>query len=372
MAVPLLDLSAQHTPLLPEFRSALDGVLTSGKFVVPSPEIDRLEKSLGELCQTLPGVVMSSGTDALLAALMALSIGPGDEVITTPFTFFATAGCIARVGAKPVFVDIDPLTYNIDPLKIEAALTTRTKAIMPVHLFGLLADMPAINALAQKRGLKVIEDAAQAIGAGLGGKPACAWGDIGCLSFYPTKNLGALGDGGACVTHDPALDKLLRQFRLHGQSGEYQHDHIGGNFRLDAMQAALLNVKYAHLDEWTQARRERACRYHELLTGLPIGLPGTPEGYHHVYNQYTVRVPDGQRDELRKHLLARGIGCRVYYPLALHLQPCFAYLGYEQGSFPESERAMREVLSLPMYPELKADQQLEVASAVKSFFGTSN
>ena len=368
MAVPLLDISRQHNPLLPQLLAALDGVLRSGKFVVPSPEIEKLEQSLASICATQFGLAVSSGTDALLAALMAVKIGPGDEVITTPFTFFATAGSIARVGAKPVFVDINPVTFNIDPAAVEAAITPRTKAIMPVHLFGLMADMNPLLALAKKHQLAIIEDAAQAIGSRYHHQPAGSLGDIGCLSFYPTKNLAALGDGGACVTRDPSLDRQLRAIRLHGQTGEYQHEIIGGNFRLDAMQAALLNVKISHLEHWSNARRDHAGHYNRLLAGLPVTLPHEPDGYFHVYNQYTIRVGQGRRDALRKHLVDHQIGNKVYYPLPLHLQPCFSYLGYRPGQLPHAEQAAQEVLSLPMFPEMTLAEQEETTRALGNFF----
>ena len=367
MAVPLIDLSQQHAALETQLRDVFAKVLSSGRFIL-GPYVEEFEKKLAAYCTSQFAIAISSGTDALLAALMALDIQPGDEVITTPFTFFATAGSIARVGAKPVFVDIDPTTYNINPKLIEAAITDRTRAIMPVHLFGLSAQMQDILKIARKHSLYVIEDACQAVGAKDGDQQVGTMGDIGCLSFYPTKNLAALGDAGACLAQTPDLAKKLSVIRGHGQTSEYQHDFIGANFRLDGLQTAFLSVKIAHLAKYTEARRAAAARYDQLLAGLPITLPKAGSGKYHVYNQYTLRVPGGKRDALKAHLASRSIGHRVYYPLCLHMQPCFSYLNVKQGSLPESERAAREVLSLPMFPELKADQQAEVAQAIREFY----
>ncbi|MBI1337609.1 MAG: aminotransferase class I/II-fold pyridoxal phosphate-dependent enzyme [Phycisphaera sp.] len=367
MSVPLIEINTQHKALADELRRAFDRHLTSGAFVLGEAVAD-FEKDLATYCQCPHALGLSSGTDALVIALMALGIGPGDEVICPSFTFFATAGSIARVGARPVFVDIDLDTFNLDPDHVEGSITPRTKAIMPVHLFGLLADMKRIMAIASKHGLRVIEDAAQAIGAAQDGQRACAWGDVGCLSFYPTKNLSALGDAGAVTAQDNALAAHLKSLRVHGQSDTYKHDHIGGNFRLDAMQASFLHIKLRHLDGYAIRRRENACRYHGALAGLSVVLPQAPDNMTHVYNQYTLRVPDGRRDALRKHLTGKSIGCGVYYPLPLHLQPCFEYVGLKRGALPRSEQAAGEVLSLPIYPELTQAQQDEVIQAIREFF----
>ncbi len=365
MPVPLLDTSRQHGAIRSEVLAAIEEIVDSGRFVLGRPALD-FEAATANYCGVKHAVGVSSGTDALLVALMALDIGPGDEVIVPSFTFFATAGVVARVGAKPVFVDIDPATFNIDPDAAGAAMTDRTRAVIPVHLFGQCAEMDQINRLAGVRGITVIEDAAQAIGARYHDRPAGSLGHLGAHSFYPTKNLGAFGDAGLCTTDDEALAERIRCLRLHGEAGEYQHTMVGGNFRLDAMQAAVLNIKLRHLEEYAAARRERACRYHELLEGLPIQLPQAAEGCFHVYNQYTIR--SDRRDELAACLREVEIGCRVYYPIPLHLQPCFAELGCREGDLPESERACREVLSLPIYPDLTATQQEEVAGAIREFF----
>jgi dTDP-4-amino-4,6-dideoxygalactose transaminase len=367
MAVPLIDMAPQHQALLGEFQMAFEQVVGSGQFIL-GPCVEAFEKKLAEYCGVRHAIGVSSGTDALLLAMMAMGIKPGDEVIVPTFTFFATAGCVARLGARPVFVDVDPVTYNLDPARIDQVITSRTRAIMPVHLFGQCAEMNAINAIARRNGIKVIEDACQAIGARDGDKAAGALGAVGCLSFYPTKNLAALGDAGACTTDDDELAKRMKILRLHGQTGEYQHDFVGGNFRIDALQCAMLSIKLPHLDHWGQQRGENACRYHGLLRGLPIGLPNASAGKRHVYNQYTIRVLHGKRDALKAHLASKKIGCRVYYPLPLHLQPCFAYLGNKAGDFPVSEQAAREVLSLPIYPEMTAAQQEEAAAAIREFF----
>lgn len=367
MTVPLIDLTEQHQILMPEILLALEGLIKSGRFVL-GPAVEHFEQALARYCGSRQTIGVSSGTDALLAALMAIDIKPGDEVITSSFTFFATAGCIARLGAVPVFVDIEPDSYNIDPQLVEAAITPKTKAIMPVHVFGQMAAMTTINDLARKNGLKVIEDAAQAIGAKDEGVTAGASGDIGCFSFYPTKNLSAMGDAGACSCSIPTLIDRLRAIRQHGMTARYVHPIIGGNFRLDAMQAVILDIKLKHLDTWAGARRAHAQRYIRELADLPLGLPREQPGKHHVYNQFTCRVTDGKREDLRHHLATNGIGHEVYYPTPLHLQPCFEYLGHKRGDFVHAETAADEVLSLPVFPEMTPAQQAQVISVVREFF----
>ncbi|MCE9588951.1 MAG: DegT/DnrJ/EryC1/StrS family aminotransferase [Planctomycetes bacterium] len=368
MAVPLLDLRNQHDAMADELRGVFESTLRSGRFIL-GPVVEKFEADLAAYCSTRHALGVSSGTDALLLAMMAMEIGPGDEVITTPFTFFATAGCIARLGAKPVFVDIDPATFNIDPRLIEKAITPRTKAIMPVHLFGLSAEMRPIMEIASRRGLWVIEDAAQAIGARDGDAVVGSIGDVGCLSFYPSKNLSAMGDAGAVTTTDAALHARMKMLRLHGEETKYHHTYVGGNFRIDALQAGFLGAKLPRLDAWAERRRENAGRYDKLLVGTPLVTPAwNAPGKHHVVNQYTLRVPGGKRDALRQHLVSKQIGCEVYYPVPLHVQKCFAYLGYKAGDFPHSERAAAEVLSVPIYPELTAGQQEEVAGAIREFY----
>lgn len=364
-AVPLLDLTESHRADREAYLDAIAAVIDANAFVL-GPATERFERALAAYCESGEAIGVSSGTDALLAALMAVDVGPGDEVIVPAFTFFATAGCVARLGAKPVFVDIDPVTFNMDVAAVEDAVTSRTKAVIPVHLFGQCADMDAIMAIAERRGLRVIEDAAQAIGARCNDVAAGAIGDMGALSFYPTKNLGAFGDAGALLTNDADLAERLRVLRLHGQTDSYRHGVLGGNFRIDAIQSAVLAIKLERLSDEAALRRAAAGRYDELLAGMPLTLPRTVEGRHHVFNQYTVRAPE--RDGLCEHLKEAGIGHRVYYPLALHLQPCFAELGHEQGDFPEAEAATREVVSLPMFPHLQAEQQEQVADAVRAFY----
>ncbi|MBI1371248.1 MAG: aminotransferase class I/II-fold pyridoxal phosphate-dependent enzyme [Phycisphaera sp.] len=368
MAVPMLDLSAENGPLKDELRAAFDAILDTNQFIL-GKAVDAFEKALASYCGVEHAIGISSGTDALLVALMALEIGPGDEVLCPTFTFFATAGVVHRVGATPVFVDIDPATFNIDVAAAEAAITERTKAIIPVHLFGRCADMTAVSAMAARRGIEVIEDAAQSIGAKHGDRTCGSIGRVGCLSFYPTKNLGGVGDSGAVLTNDADLAQRIRQLRLHGQTDEYRHEYVGGNFRIDGLQAAAMSVKLPHLDGYTAGRRAAASRYADLLADTPLTLPADDTHGLHVFNQYTVRAP--QREGLMQHLKATGIGHKVYYPLPLHLQPCFAYLGYEAGRLPAAEAASREVVSLPMFPTLTAEQQRETAAAIAGFYGSA-
>ena len=388
MKVPLLDLKPQYHALKADMDAAVLRVCESQAFIL-GPEVKQLEASVAAYSGCSHGIGVSSGTDALLAALMVLGIGNGDEVITTPYTFFATGGTIARVGAVPVFCDIDPETYNISPAAVAAFLAKHcdkkdgkcvnrasgrvVKAIMPVHLYGQLADMPAIMALAKEFGLRVIEDAAQAIGAvDHHGKTACSYGDIGCLSFFPTKNLGAFGDAGMCVANDAALADRLDIFRVHGSRPKYYHAFVGGNFRLDEIQAAVLNVKFPHLDSWTKGRQENACFYFgafEKAGLLPkVTLPGSKTGARHIYNQFVIRVE--HRDALRTYLQSNGIGTEVYYPVPLHLQECFAYLGHKAGDFPESERAATHTLAIPIYPELHQDQLQFVVDTIAAFYAS--
>lgn len=358
--VPLLDVNRGNAPLRDEFIEALTRVVDSGRFLF-GPDVQQLERSVAQRCQVEHAIACASGSDALLLALMALDIGDYDEVIVPSFTFFATASAVTRVGATPVFVDIEPATFNLDPACVKAAITSRTKAIIPVHLFGQCADMTSIMAIGEEHNIPVIEDAAQAIDAKHAGQPAGSIGLIGCLSFYPTKNLGGMGDGGMLTTNDAYIAERLRLFAAHGMNPRYHHKVIGINSRLDTLQAAVLNVKLAHLREWSAQRTENALRYHEGLTasdlhhtlGLPIALPGNE----HVWNQYTVRVPNGQRNAVKQRLADAGVGSEVYYPIPLHQQECFRYLGYRTGSLPETERAAAEVLSLPIFPELTADEQ---------------
>lgn len=367
MPVPTLNLPAQHQSLVHPLRDAFELALKSGQFIL-GPAVEAFEAQFAAFCGSAEAVGVSSGTDAILLALMALEVGPGDEVIVPTFTFFATAGCVARLGAKPVFVDIRPDDYTMDPAAVASAITARTKAIIPVHLYGHMADTVALCKLANRHGLRIVEDAAQAIGAKQDNQPAGTAGDVGCTSFYPTKNLSALGDAGACLVKDATLAKRLRTLRVHGMAPKYHHRCIGGNFRIDALQAAFLTIKLQHLPQWLDARRRLALRYNQLLAGLPVTTPSERPGFRHAYNYYTVRVPPQDRQALADHLAKRGIGHDIYYPIPLHLQPCFAYLGGRQGQCPHAERACAEVLSLPLYPELTEAQQDEVVGAVREFF----
>jgi len=369
--VPLLDLKAQFAPIRDDIISAVTAVLESQQFIL-GPVVAECETRIAEYCGCRYGVGVSSGTDALLLALMAERIGPGDEVITTPYTFFATAGSIARVGAKPVFVDILPDTFNIDPSQIEAKITAATKAIIPVHLYGQCADMDAINEIACRHSLVVIEDAAQAIGAEYRGRRAGSMGKYGCFSFFPSKNLGCAGDGGMVTCGDAETAELLQVLRVHGSKPKYYHSLIGGNFRFDAIQAAVINAKLPHLDRWSQMRQANAARYRRLFAeaGLigedRIRLPVEAPDRRHIYNQFVIRA--ARRDELIAYLRKRNIGVEIYYPVPLHLQECFAYLGHRPGEFPASEAAARETLALPIYPELSDVQAESVVEAVRCFY----
>ncbi len=370
MNVPLLDLKEQNALLRPEIEAALGRVLDSNGFILGG-EVAELEKELAAYCGVKHAIGCASGSDAILLALMALEVGPGDEVITTPYSFFATVSSITRLGATPVFVDIDPVTYNIDVSQIEAKITERTKAIEPVHLYGQCADMAALRSVSERHGIPIVEDAAQAIGAEEDEIPAGAMGDIGCFSFYPSKNLGGMGDGGFVTTNDDALAKRLLALRVHGSEEKYYHKYVGLNSRLDGFQGAVLRVKLPHLDMWTDRRRANADNYKRLFTdaGLTeqIALPFERPNAKHIYNQYVVRVPN-RRDELRAFLTDKGIGTDIYYPVPLHLQECFAYLGYADGDMPVSELAARETLALPIYPELNIEQQQYIADAFAEFF----
>jgi dTDP-4-amino-4,6-dideoxygalactose transaminase len=363
--VSLLDLDAQYRPLRDEILAAVARVCDSQRFIM-GPEVEALEAELASYLNVPYAVAVSSGTDALLAALMALGIGAGDEVVTSTFSFFATAGCVARVGATPVLVDIDPITYNLDPASVRTAVTARTRAIIPVHLYGLCADMDPIMDIAREAGVAVIEDAAQAIGATYRARRAGTIGTIGCFSFFPSKNLGAFGDGGLMTTNDAGLAHEIRLLRNHGAEPKYFHKRIGGNFRLDALQAAVLRVKLPHLARWTAMRQANAVRYNGLFesAGLSerITLPFAPPDRHHIFNQYVVRVPD--RDRVRGFLADRGIGTEIYYPVPFHLQECFAGLGHHRGDFPHAEAAAASTLALPIYGELTPDQQAAVVGAL--------
>ncbi|MDW7760047.1 MAG: DegT/DnrJ/EryC1/StrS family aminotransferase [Acidobacteriota bacterium] len=379
MKVPLLDLKAQYAGIRDDIRRAVDEVMDSQYFIL-GPKVEELEHRIAEYSGTEHAVGVSSGTDALLAALMAADVGPGDEVITTPFTFFSTAGAVSRLGARPVFVDIDPVTFNMDPAKIAGAVSPRTKALIPIHLFGQCADMDPILEAARASGLCVIEDAAQSIGAEYKEKRAGSMGHMGIFSFFPSKNLGGFGDGGMVVTRDEALREKLEMIRVHGSKPKYFHKIVGANFRLDALQAAVLIVKLGHLDAWSKKRRENAAIYDAGFAESGLVAAGhvvTPvavyrEGgdvNHHIYNQYTIRTTDRERrDALRAFLAENGIGAEIYYPVPLHLQECFRDLGYKEGDFPESEAASARVLSLPIYPELTAEQQQYVVRKIAEFF----
>jgi len=366
--VPLLDLRPQYASIRDEVLAAVTRVCDSQQFIM-GPEVERFESEIASALGLRHAVGVSSGTDAILVALMALDIGPGDEVITPTFSFFATAGCVARVGARPVFVDVDPETLTIDPARVEEAITPRTRAIIPVHLFGACADVDTLGRITSGRNIHVIEDAAQALGATLEGRPAGTLGAIGCFSFFPTKNLGAFGDAGLVTTDDEALARRVRLLRSHGAHPKYHHHEIGGNFRLDALQAAVLRVKLPHLPQWTDRRRENARIYGELFAaaGLTsrVRLPVERSGRTHTYHQYVVRVPN--RDAVRAHLASRGIGTEVYYPVPFHRQECFASLGYASDCFPHADAAAAEVLALPIYPGLTRDQQAYVVEAINSF-----
>jgi dTDP-4-amino-4,6-dideoxygalactose transaminase len=366
----MLDLQAQYRPIRDAVLDVVTRVCDSQRFIM-GPEVEGMEREMAAYLGVAHAVGVSSGTDALLLAMMALGIGPGDEVVTSTYSFFATAGCIARLGAKPVLVDIDPVTYNIDPGATAAAVTPRTRAIIPVHLYGQSADLDPLLDVAARAGVPVIEDAAQAIGATYKGRHVGGFGRAGCFSFFPSKNLGAFGDGGLVTTNDDTLAAALRRIRVHGADRQYYHEVIGGNFRLDALQAAVLRVKLPHLAGWTDARRRNAARYDQLFAdaGLAgaVTVPATIPGRHHIFNQYVVRVPG--RDAVKAHLESRQVGCAIYYPVPFHEQACFAYLGYRAGQFPHAERAARETLALPIFGELTPDQQRYVVSAIAEALG---
>jgi len=387
MQVPLLDLRAQYAPLRARIEQAIREVCDSQRFVL-GPRVAQLERDLAKYSQTKHAIGMSSGTDALLVALMALDIGPGDEVITSPYTFFATGGVVARLGARPVFCDIDPQTFNLAPTAvatfIEESCESRggqlvnrrtggvVRALMPVHLYGQVAEMDALLGIANQHALYVVEDAAQAIGAVLAdGRRAGSIGSIGCLSFFPTKNLGAFGDAGMCTTNDPVLAQKLQILRVHGGEPKYYHAVIGGNFRLDELQAAVLVIKLEHLDDWTAARQRNAAHYTEAIASAKleelVTVPTVLPGARHIFNQYVIRAE--RRDELRAHLLERGVGTEIYYPLALHRQQCFAYLGHRPDEFPNAVCASEETLALPIYPELESAQLDYVVDKIAEFYG---
>ncbi|HEX3835772.1 MAG TPA: DegT/DnrJ/EryC1/StrS family aminotransferase [Steroidobacteraceae bacterium] len=386
MQVPLLDLKPQYASLKTAALAAIERVCASQGFILGA-EVTKLEHDVAAYGQCKFGIGVSSGTDALLLALMALDIGAGHEVITSPYTFFATAGTIARTGARPTFCDIDPVTFNLDPAAVETFLTTGCelrggaltnkatggiiKALMPVHLYGQVADMQPLQTLARRYGLAVIEDAAQAIGAAdAHGQRAGSWGDIGCLSFFPTKNLGAFGDAGMCVTQDATLAERMSVLRVHGGKPKYYHALIGGNFRIDEIQAAVLNVKLPHLDAWTAARQRNAAFYDSAFAKAQLGdevrTPTAIPGGRHIYNQYVIRARD--RDALRQHLTERKVGSEIYYPVPLHLQQCFAYLGHAAGAFPHSESAALQTVALPIYPELAPEQLQYVVDSIAEFY----
>jgi len=363
--VPLLDLKAQYNTIRDDIRQALDRVIESQKFIL-GPEVEALEHEIATYSQCRYGIGVSSGTDALLVALMALNIKPGDEVITTPYSFFATAGSVMRLGATPVFIDIEPGTFNMDASGIKAKISKRTRAIVPVHLFGQVADMDAILDVARRHDIPVIEDAAQAIGAECKGRRAGSMGLMSCFSFFPSKNLGGFGDGGMVTTNDAAVAERIRVLRSHGFRIKYYNEVLGGNFRLDEIQAAVLRVKLRHLDHWTEGRRANARRYRELLSNANgIGLPYEVSDSRHIYNQFVIR--SDRRDGLMEHLKKKNIGCEVYYPVPLHLQDCLTSLGYRRGSFPTSETASLESLALPIYPELSPEAMKTVAEAVRQY-----
>jgi len=377
MNVPLLDLQAQYATIRDEVRAAIDRVFASQQFVLGA-EVQALEEEIARYSQTKFAVGCASGSDALLLALMSCDVGDGDEVITTPFSFFATASAITRLGARPVFVDVDERTYNIDPSLVAEAISEKTKAIVPVHLYGQCAEMDPLIELASlpasssPHGIPIIEDAAQAIGAEDRRRRAGSMGAIGCFSFYPSKNLGGAGDGGMLVTNDLDHARRLYMLRVHGEERKYHHQMIGLNSRLDALQAAVLRAKLPHLDAWSVARQRNAQQYELMFgdagLGEKIEMPFVRGGARHIFHQFVIRVRDGRRDALRAHLRERGIGTDIYYPVPLHLQECFAFLGYRQGDFPIAEAAAKETLALPVYPELTADQQDYVVSAIAEFF----
>ena len=370
MKVPLLDLTEQNNSLRPEIEAALGRVLDTNAFILGG-EVKALEDELAEYCGTKYAIGCASGSDALLLALMAVGVKAGNEVITTPYSFFATVSAVTRLGATPVFVDIDPQTFNLDVSQVEALINEKTKAIQPVHLYGQCAEMAELNKIAARHGVPVVEDAAQAIGADENGSRAGAMSEVGCFSFYPSKNLGGMGDGGFMTTDDPEIARELFALRVHGSEERYYHKWIGLNSRLDGFQGAVLRAKLPHLDTWSNKRKENADRYRGLFTdaGLAeeIGLPVERENCRHIYNQFVVRVP-GKREELRKFLAANDIGTDIYYPVPLHMQECFEYLGVREGELPESERAARETLALPIYPELKVEQQEYVVQKIREFF----
>lgn len=369
MKVPLLDLKPQYLAIREEIRTAIEDVLESQHFIL-GPKVEECEKALAAYSHCAHGVGVSSGSDALLACLMAENIGPGDEVITSPYTFFATVGAIARVGATPVFVDIDPATYNLDVTQIASKVTKCTRAIIPVHLFGQMADMDPVMQSAKEHNLIVIEDAAQAIGAEYKGRRAGSIGHYGCFSFYPSKNLGATGDGGMIVTNDHQRAERLRVLRNHGSKPKYHHHVVGGNFRLDAIHAAVISAKLPHLDDWTAGRQHNAQRYDRLFRGLgiDIGLP-TVVTNRHIFNQYVIR--SSARDQLQHFLDEKGVGTEIYYPVPMHLQECFAYLGHGVGAFPESEKAAKQTLAIPIFAELTDEQAKYVVNAIAEFAGKS-
>jgi dTDP-4-amino-4,6-dideoxygalactose transaminase len=371
--VPLCDLLTQYRELEPELLDAVRRVLASGQ-VILGPEVAALEQEIAAYCGAGHAVGCASGTDALLLALRALDIGPGDEVILPPFTFFATVGAVCRAGARPVFADIDGKTYNIDPLNVESKITTRTRALLPVHLYGQCADMEPLWHIAERHNLPIIEDAAQALGAEYHGKRAGNLGAIGCFSFYPTKNLGAYGDAGMVTTNDPDWAARMACLRVHGMEPKYHHKYLGWNARLDAFQAAMVRVKLPHVDRWTAARQAVAQRYDALIEDYHLTefleRPVVRPNRRHVFNQYVVRVASGQRDALASHLRMEKIGYEIYYPVPLHRQPCLAFLDYREGDFPASEEAARSVLALPMFPELTLDQQRRVIQSCAGFLRT--